>query len=305
MFYWVNQGKTYKEEKEGGYLWAPVTNSNGKSFFHWTNMTKLKSNDFVFNYRKGFLVGYCIVQSNGYLNPQPEEFNVDVEWHDEGYMADALYFQLPEPIPLVRVFDEIAHYLPSKYSPLNVVDKDGQTIVRANQGYLYELNEQIGERLISFFGIGYDHSGDVTDANAEKVPDYIPPDSTSRRGLVTSRIGQGQYRRRILRRWGYKCAVTGSAIKEVLIASHIVPWRESTDAERLDIDNGILLSPVYDALFDRHFISFNDDGNIILSKAISKEGYTAFGIDGNERIEGLTERNIAYLKRHRDRLIVI
>ena len=52
MYYWVNQGKTYKEEKAGGYLWAPIKNSKGNSFFHWENMTKLKPADIVFNLLK-------------------------------------------------------------------------------------------------------------------------------------------------------------------------------------------------------------------------------------------------------------
>ena len=57
MYYWVNQGKTYKEEKAGGYLWAPIKNSKGNSFFHWENMTKLKPTDIVFHYCRGFVVG--------------------------------------------------------------------------------------------------------------------------------------------------------------------------------------------------------------------------------------------------------
>ena len=56
MYYWVNQGKTYNEEREGGYLWAPIENANGTTFFHWNNITKLLPGDIVFNYRKGFLL---------------------------------------------------------------------------------------------------------------------------------------------------------------------------------------------------------------------------------------------------------
>lgn len=80
------------------------------------------------------------------------------------------------------------------------------------------------------------------------------PNETERTGLVTSRVGQGQYRQDLIRKWGGKCAVTGFDKLELLIASHIVPWKDSTNIERLDVENGILLSPNLDALFDQHLM---------------------------------------------------
>jgi hypothetical protein len=127
----------------------------------------------------------------------------------------------------------------------------------------------------------------------------VPPNSTERKGLVTSRVGQGAYRKRIIHRWEYKCAVTGFNKLDVLIASHIVPWSDSTDNERLDVDNGLLLSPTYDALFDRHLISFENNGKIILSDAIDDNAYKRIGVTGQERISSLSHNNHAYLDRHR------
>jgi 5-methylcytosine-specific restriction enzyme A len=94
------------------------------------------------------------------------------------------------------------------------------------------------------------------------------PDETERRGLVTSRVGQGAYRKSILYRWNFKCAVTNYTKNEILIASHIVPWKNASNADRLNVHNGILLSPTYDALFDRHLISFENSGKIILSESV-------------------------------------
>lgn len=127
-----------------------------------------------------------------------------------------------------------------------------------------------------------------------------PPNKTERKGLVTSRVGQGAYRKRIIHRWEYKCAVTGFDKLDVLIASHIVPWSESTNEERLDVDNGLLLSPTYDALFDRHLISFEDRGKIILSNSIEQQAYEKIGVSGDERIKNLSEYNLEYLDRHRN-----
>lgn len=301
MYYWVNQGKTYKEEKEGGYLWAPTKNSDGRSFFYWENMTDLKPGDIVYNYRKGFLVGYCIIISETYKNPQPEEFNVDTEWENDGYMADADYYLFDTPISKDEIYNRIFDVLPSKYTPIYAVQKDSGLKIGANQGYLYKLTKEIGERIGELANIKNQFT-----SNEDRFvdqSDFKTPDKTSRRGLVTSRVGQGEYRQRILRRWKNKCAVTGSGVKEILIASHIVPWRDSNNQERLDVDNGILLSPVFDALFDRHLISFGDDGKIIISSSVKLSDLKNLGILGNEYITGLTDGNKKYLQRHRKKLM--
>ncbi len=140
-----------------------------------------------------------------------------------------------------------------------------------------------------------------TSEDSEPLEKYgiIPPNSTERRGLVISRVGQGAYRKRIIHRWEYKCAVTGFNKLDILIASHIVPWSDATDNERLDVDNGLLLSPTYDALFDRHLISFDNNGKIILSDAIDNNAYKKIGVTGKERISNLSINNHSYLDRHR------
>jgi hypothetical protein len=125
------------------------------------------------------------------------------------------------------------------------------------------------------------------------------PNETERKGLVTSRVGQGAYRKRIIHRWEYKCAVTGFENLNILIASHIVPWSESTDNERLDVDNGLLLSPNYDALFDKHLISFENNGKIILSDTIEINAFKRIGVLGGEKIQDLSDYNLHYLDRHR------
>jgi len=127
------------------------------------------------------------------------------------------------------------------------------------------------------------------------------PNVTERKGLVTSRVGQGAYRKRILHRWEYKCAVTAFDNLNILIASHIRPWSDASDQERLDVDNGLLLSPTYDALFDKHLISFENGGKIILSETIQKEAFQKRGVIGAERIPNLSEFNFHYLDHHRNK----
>jgi 5-methylcytosine-specific restriction protein A len=124
------------------------------------------------------------------------------------------------------------------------------------------------------------------------------PTVTERSGLVTSRVGQGAYRKRIIHRWEYKCAVTNFNKLDILIASHIVPWSKSTDHERLDVNNGLLLSPTYDALFDKHLITFDNKGKIQLSDQIENSAYQKIGVTGREQIHDLSMYNVQYLERH-------
>ena len=130
----------------------------------------------------------------------------------------------------------------------------------------------------------------------------VLPNKTERSGLVISRVGQGAYRKRIIHRWEYQCAVTKFNKLEILIASHIVPWSKATDIERLDVHNGILLAPTYDALFDRNLISFDKQGRVLLSESIEYSAYQKIGVTGKEKIEKLSRYNLDYLDRHREML---
>lgn len=138
-------------------------------------------------------------------------------------------------------------------------------------------------------------------ADPHVIYEKSEPNVTERKGLVTSRVGQGAYRKRIIHRWEYQCAVTGFNKLEVLIASHILPWAASNDNQRHDVNNGILLSPTYDALFDKHLISFENSGKIILSSSIETQAYEKIGVTGLEKIRNFSQHNFDYLENHRIR----
>jgi hypothetical protein len=84
---------------------------------------------------------------------------------------------------------------------------------------------------------------------------------TTRETIVQSRIGQGQFRLSLIAYW-QGCSVTGCSQVEILKASHIKPWRDCTNDERLNVYNGLLLLPNLDACFDIGFVSFSDEGKI-------------------------------------------
>ena len=108
----------------------------------------------------------------------------------------------------------------------------------------------------------------------------LPPElfNTQSLALVSARRGQGKFRRDLLLKWNNSCAVTDITIPEALIASHVKPWRESTDQERLDSNNGLLLNASLDSLFDNYLISFNGDGQMLVSSKIDDSQRVALAI---------------------------
>ncbi|MDD3902495.1 MAG: DUF3427 domain-containing protein [Sphaerochaeta sp.] len=123
--------------------------------------------------------------------------------------------------------------------------------------------------------------------------------ATTRVAQVQQRVGQETYRRGALKLWGERCAVTDVPEKNLLIASHIKPWRESNDQERLDCHNCLILNPTYDRLFDAGLITFNEHtGSILLSKSIQTSTWDKLGIDDSKKLRFVPEKTDEYLHYH-------
>ncbi len=114
---------------------------------------------------------------------------------------------------------------------------------------------------------------------------------TEKENLIKSRLGQGSFRRDLVKHWN-GCSVTGFKQIDILIASHIKPWKDSKNEERLDSFNGLLLLPTIDKLFDK--------GKIIISKKL--DNYKALGIDKKMKIK-ISSRHKKYLKFHREEVL--
>jgi predicted restriction endonuclease len=122
--------------------------------------------------------------------------------------------------------------------------------------------------------------------------------------LVRQRVGQNKFRDAMLDYWGGACAVTGVAIPEVLRASHAKPWAECvSDAERLDVFNGFLLSANLDALFDRFLISFDESGRLIIAPDLAEVDLLPLGIVPEMKLRWVNSLHQPYLALHRARLL--
>ncbi len=127
---------------------------------------------------------------------------------------------------------------------------------------------------------------------------------TEREALIRQRIGQDIYRQALIDYWGGCCALSGIDIPEILRASHAKAWSEcETDAERLDVYNGFLFRADIDALFDRHLITFADDGRLIPSPRLTDYQLRALNLDGNRYLTHISPQHLPYLAWHRQRLV--
>jgi hypothetical protein len=124
---------------------------------------------------------------------------------------------------------------------------------------------------------------------------------TTRQALIDARVGQGLFRQALIEEMG-GCAVTGCQRLEALRASHIKPWRDSSNAERLDPNNGLLLLGTLDALFDAGLITFAADGRLNCSKELTKSERQQLGLSRSVRLHDLRAAQAKFLQWHRTKV---
>lgn len=137
------------------------------------------------------------------------------------------------------------------------------------------------------------------EAEVSSDPQCADLPETVRRALVNARVGQGGYRKRMIAIWGGRCAVTECSLDKVLVASHAKAWKLSSNKERLDPFNGLLLSAHVDRLFDAGLISFDDAGTMLVSPSLHRDDLVRLGIDAATGLKRVDPRHIPYLKAHR------
>ena len=127
-------------------------------------------------------------------------------------------------------------------------------------------------------------------------------DATEKETLANARVGQGAFRANVLRIWNSQCCVTGSRILDAIRASHVKPWRDSNNDERLAPDIGIPLVATLDALFDVGLITFSDVGEVLLAKKINQDERLYLGLQGLRMSQAPNEKLQLYMAYHRANL---
>lgn len=143
----------------------------------------------------------------------------------------------------------------------------------------------------------------ILELNIDNIKNDINIPETEKKSIFLSRIGQGVYRNDLIKYW--KSASIGDYKRfDLLVASHIKPWKNCSNLERLDFYNGLLLPPNYDKLFDRGYISFTKNGKIRISKFIEDLDINFLGINSETKLVKIDKKHLQYLEYHNEVILM-
>ena len=299
-YWWVNQNQTYKEEFKGGFLWSPKATKDGKRNQFYDNMELVRLGDLIFSFADTLIQAVGVATGTSQTAEKPDFGTKGDNWSKEGWLVPVEFTELkfkPRPKDFIS---ELLPFLPQKYSPL-------QSTGDGNQGvYLASISKEFGDILLAKAGVSASafqqpSIGDETlkdEAEQKSVEGRTDIGPTQKLQLIQSRRGQGIFRTNV-RLNESQCRITGVSNPNFLIASHIKPWSVSNDKEKLDGNNGLLLSPHVDSLFDKGWISFQDNGDILVSTLLDKDIFKKWSLDRVSNVGRFSLKQSIYLDYHR------
>ena len=317
-YWWVNQNQTYRQEVNGGYLWSPKRKSNLTKNPFYDFMREVAPGDVIFSFADTFIKAIGIATSNAEESPKPHEFGATgMYWNDIGWRVSVSFTVLQSPIRPVEFMDVIAPLLPKLYAPLRPNGAGLQGV------YLTYLPDNLAAAIVDLLGAeahilvkGYRVS-EALQTNQSVIQlqweehqlallrEDQKLQDTERESVVMARRGQGLFKQRVMR-LERACRITGVTKEEHLRASHCKPWRDATNEERLDGENGLLLTPSIDHLFDRGFIGFEGNGDLVISPVAHIESLIRMGISPHLplNVGGFSQGQRRYLEFHRDSVLL-
>ncbi len=294
-FYWVNVGKTVREVLNGQFLWAPeasrTKSGHIKRLEHWDKLAAVRSGDVIFCCHSQEITHIAVATRDAYHADRPATRSFS-DWGTAGNRVDVDLIPLRNPIHR----DEIAREFASLYDQrcMPSIFTGNATL---KQIYMAHLPKDAAVYLLEVAHLIAQFEHDLVDQEANKRK----LSKTTRDAIVKARVGQGLFRSNLLRRWSHKCSLTSLANPDLLIASHIHAWSLSNNDERIDTDNGLLLAPHIDRLFDRGLISFDDDGSLLVSSSVTPTDRRVLTLDRYTALRGITSANRKYMSLHRRR----
>lgn len=299
-FWWVNQNQAFKAQIQGGYLWSPKKNANGARNQGYINMMQVRPGDVVFSYADTRIKAVGVVMDHHVEKPKPIEFgSAGKNWDVTGWLVKVEWTLLSFQFSPKTHIGRIAPLLPVKYSPLSQ-DGDGY-----QNGYLTALSCDLGNLMFTLVG-EYDNAAinavercriQVEGDEEQSAIESSGISETEKEQLVRSRVGQGLFRARVLEKES-RCRFTGVVDQSLLIASHIKPWKDSDNNDRLNGDNGLMLAPHVDKLFDRGWISFADNGDVLIAEKATAV-ISKWGLSAVTNVGAFTKKQQIFLRYHR------
>ena len=320
-YWWVNQNQTFRQEIAGGYLWSPKRNANGARNPFYESMREVSPGDPVFSFVDSRVIAIGIARSYCWECPKPTEFgSTGQNWENIGWRVSASFTNLLNKIRPKDHMEVLRAVLPDRYSPLqpNGNGLQGIYLTEICQDFAEVLGGLIGEEARSLIAAaetgvavqdGRIVTGDDLDVWERRLEEQVETDTsvreTDREAIVRARRGQGLFKQRVMRIETH-CRISGVDNPNHLLASHCKPWRDSSNEERLNGENGLLLTPSIDHLFDRGFIGFEDSGNLIISPVAHRPSLQKMGVETDRlmNVGTFTEGQRQFLDFHRNAVLL-
>ncbi|MEJ1129088.1 HNH endonuclease [Variovorax sp. CCNWLW225] len=317
-YWWVNQNQTYRHEVRGGYLWSPKRKTNQAQNPFYDFMREVAPGDVVFSFANTVIRAIGIAGSHAYEAPKPLEFGVaGAYWDKIGWRIDVRFSELRLPIKPSEHMDVLAPLLPHRYAPLRPSGAGLQSVylTRLPDGLAAALVDLLGAEardLILSYRVAANESPPAAVGLVEweehelnRVQSDLSLPDTDRQAIVLARRGQGLFKRHVMK-IEHACRITGVDREEHLRASHCKPWRDATNEERLDGENGLLLTPSIDHLFDRGFIAFEDNGQVLVSPVAHGDSLVRMGIDPKRppKVGSFSSGQRRFLEFHRENVLL-
>jgi hypothetical protein len=317
----VNQNQTYRHEVPGGYLWSPKRKAGGRLHPFYETMREVAPGDLVFSFADTRIRAFGIARSYAYEAPKPAEFGTaGRNWERIGWRIDVAFQEIASYFRPSDWMARLGPLLPRRYSPLRPNGHGVQSI------YLTELPRPLALELadlidadVAAIARSQPASAVVVAEATAAVPEIVLWEEhlrkrveedrtlteTDKQAIILARRGQGLFKSRV-KRIESCCRVTRVERDEHLRASHLKPWRDSNNDERLAGENGLLLTPSIDHLFDRGFISFRDDGRLLVSPVADRPSLVRMGVDVDREVDvgSFTRGQARFLEFHRDQVFL-
>lgn len=316
QYWWVNHKKTHSQEIAGEFLWSPKKKSNGGQNKFYANMRLASPGDYVLSFADGKISYVGTVTEFALSSAKPTQFGKAGDaWSTEGWLLPVTWRKFKTTVSPKKFISELAPYLPTKYSPISSTTGKGNQVA-----YLAQIEFSVFQKVLEKTGIDLDlafesvelaslfgNFSDELDGAIERQLEISPElTSTEKSQLIKARRGQGLFRANV-QIAEQQCRLTGMDNAYFLVASHIKPWRScETSHERLDGNNGLLLTPHVDLLFDRGLISFEDTGHLLISPRLSVLDLERLGLGSAARRTPHQFRpaQCVYLQYHRENVFV-
>lgn len=295
MSWWVNQSQARRHELDAGYLWSDDA-----------ALAEAQPGEIVFVHSGGRIGTLGLVAGTPFAAQRVSAgVRRGARARAAGWRVPVHFEELLRPLSPREHLAELQAALPARHSPLRATGDANTTVYvtridAACTALLRRLlGGQVEELLEAAPALGSAARADDVAEHALRARTDL--DAGTRKRLLAARSGLGVYRDNV-ERHEQACRLSGLLDRRHLRARHIKPWRDSNDREKLDGCNGLLLSPHFDQLFERGLISFADNGDLLVARALNPAVLPAWGVAPPRNVGAFEPAQCSYLAYHREQV---